>query len=159
MFTFLSFILLDLLEQTRSIWLVTPPPSSGLLSWTLEDPRVVGWCRMPPNASWLSTLSAPATAQFLSLCVCLCLGDEAGDFLCMRVLKCVIARHKRPLISALRQPLAQPSNFLKCPAVFNLTYQVNVSLSSYPSSSWIITDFILTCVFNRLILLFYLRRQ
>lgn len=87
-----------------------------------------------------------------------CLGDEAGGKLlvCVCVLKCVIARHKRPLISALRQPLAQPSSFLKCPAVFSLTYnsQVNVSVPSSLSSSWIITDFILACVFNRRILPF-----
>lgn len=77
------------------------------------------------------------------------------------MLKCIIARHKRPLISALSQPLAQPSGFLKCPTVFSLTYnsQVNVSLPSHPSSSWTITDLILTCVFNRLILTIYLRIQ
>lgn len=102
-----------------------------------------GW--MSPNASWLSACTCDCTVFFF-MCVWLM---KRRKLLCVCMLKCVIAGPKRTLISALRQPLAQPSGFLKCPTVFSLTYnsQVNVSLPSYSSSLWIITDFILTCVF------------
>lgn len=158
MFTFLSFILLDLLEQTRSIWLVRSP----LLALDCSP----GHFRIQ---EWLHDAVCPQMHQALhSLCTCdrtsfvfmLCLRVSGwwsrGKLLCVCMLKSIIARHKRPLISALRQPLARPSSFLKGPAVFSLTYnsQVNVSLHSYPSSLGIITDIILTCVFNRLILPF-----
>lgn len=158
MFTFLSFILLDLLVQTRSIWLVNPLLAPGLLSRTLQDPRVGPVTPSAPE--WTVALDSFCTCVctiFVFMCVCVCLGVEmGGKRVSVCVLKCVIAGHKRPLISPLRQPLAQSSSFLKCPAVFSLTHntQANVSLPSNSSSSWIITDFILTCVFNHLILPF-----
>lgn len=130
MFTFLSFILLDLLVQTRSIWLVRPP-SWLWIALLATSGSQSGWMALcaPECIMAFDSFSTCDCTALVFMCVCVRLDDGAVGWgaLWVCVLKCVIARHKRPLISALRQPLAQPSSFLKCPAVLTLTYNSQVN--------------------------------
>lgn len=127
MFTFLSFILLDLLAQTRSIWLVTPPSSWLWIALLDTSGSQSGWMTSSAPECILA-LDSGCTCDytvFIFVCFCLCLGDEVcrvGAHVC--VLKSVISRPTRPLISALRRPLgaARPLFKKHCCFLFDLKH-------------------------------------
>ena len=96
----------------------TPPPGSGLLSRTLQDPRVAGWGGVPLNTSGSPLTLHLRLHKHLSSCVFACVRVIRGKLLSLYMLKSVIVR---PLIPALRQPLALPGSFLRGPAGFSLT--------------------------------------
>lgn len=128
--------------QADKVNLACQPPSSlwiALLNtlWT-QEAGMAWWHHMYPTETWPLKKYTPGTTQCL---LHVSLGNEG---LCLKVwvLKCIITRHKWRLIPALRRALAQPSGYLKCPAVCVLTYNswARVSLPSHPSSLWTITE-------------------
>lgn len=71
-----------------------------------------GHLRIP---EWLDDAACPRMHHDSPLSLHLCLRSGRENFFFVCVLKCVIAMNKRPLMSSLGQPLAEPGSFLKCP--------------------------------------------